>query len=131
MKNLINRLSFVVILFITVSCSAPTNNENYQEIASPVITANGLLMVKYPQGIPEIVSSQEYKELLKEDYTLLYDILTPYDVKIQKSGNHFKVAVYHSSQQVLFDLSCTENRIDCWVYNGDCNPDTLKVDCGK
>lgn len=131
MKKLINGLSFVIILFITVSCCAPINKENFQEIAAPVITANGLLMVKYPQGIPEIVSGQKYKDMLKEDYSLLYDILTPYDVKIQKSGKHFKVAVYYGSQQVLLDLSCTQRRIDCWIYNGECDPLTLKVDCDK
>lgn len=131
MKKNINSLFFIGFLLITVSCCTTINNDKYQEIASPIITANGLLMVKYPQGIPAEVSGQEYKELLKENYSILYDKLNPYDVKIYKSGTFFKVAVYYDKLQVLLDLSCTQNRIDCWVYNGECNPDTLKVDCIK
>jgi len=131
MKKIYNYLFYIIIIFSITSCYIFQGNldEKYQPLASPVLTANGLLMVEYPYGIPDTVSSDNYKSLLKEDYKNLYETILPYIVKIKRLNKGFIVKVYQNNFLVLTDWSCTENRIDCWNYNGQCNPDTVKINC--
>lgn len=131
MKQAYNFLLYVTIVLFIASCSIFQANldEKYQPLASPVLTANGLLMVEYPNGIPDTVSSDNYKSLLKENYKNLYETILPYKVIINKHSKGFIVKVYQNNLLILTDWSCTENKIDCWTYNGQCNPDTVNVNC--
>lgn len=133
MKRYLNStVFFVFILFITSCSSLQTNlDSKYQPLGMVVMTANGLLMAKYPQTIPENVSQEEYKTLLKNGYLPLYEKLLPFGVDIKKGNKSFIVSVFDGTALILTDWSCTETRIDCWNYNNKCNPDTLKVICDK
>jgi hypothetical protein len=106
-------------------------DDKYQPVGTAVMTANGLLLVKYPYGIPESYPENDYKNLLREDYKPMYEHLQPYRVKIQKVDGNFIARVYDGNLIILTDWSCTEGRIDCWSYNKECNPDTLHVLCAQ
>jgi len=109
------------------------DDEKYQPLGVAVLAANDQLLVKYPhpQDRPEYIQGDEYKALLKENYKPMYDRLLPYLVKIKKIDDNYIVSVFDGQKLILTDWLCTEGRIDCWSYNGECNPDTLKVKCDK
>jgi hypothetical protein len=108
-------------------------DEKYQPLGTAVLTANGLLLVEYTEGRSKLIQGNEYKDLLKKNYKPLYDSLLPYLVKIDNNiyDNNFVVSVFDDQILILTDWSCTERRIDCWSYNGDCSPETLQVKCDK
>jgi hypothetical protein len=124
-------ISFLFISFFIISCSAikPSLSEVYQPLGTAVLTANGLLMVEYPEIKPEYINQNDYKNLLKEDYDILYQRLLPFEVQIKKSENNYIIKVFECNLLILTDWLCTENKIDCWSYNQECNPDTLIVNC--
>lgn len=130
MKNIIT-LSFILLaLFMYSSCYIqPIIDEKYQPLGTAVLTANGLLMVVYPEDRPDHINQNEYKILLKEDYELMYERLLPYLVQIKKVDNNFIVSVFDGDLLILTDWLCTEGRIDCWNYNAECNPDTIEINC--
>jgi hypothetical protein len=104
-------------------------DEKYQPLGTAVLAANDLLLVKYSQDRFEYIEGNEYKDLLKENYKPMYDRLIPYLVQIKKIDNNFIVSVFDDQKLILTDWLCTEGRIDCWSYNGECHPATLKVKC--
>lgn len=106
-------------------------DEKYQPLGTAVLAANDLLLVKYSQGQSEYIQGDDYKELLKENYTPMYDRLLPYIVQIKRINNNFIVSVFDDQKLILTDWLCTEGRIDCWSYNEECNPDKLKVKCDR
>jgi len=106
-------------------------DEKYQPLGTAVLTANDLLLVKYSQDRSKYIQENEYKDLLKENYKTMYDRLIPYLVQIDNIDNNFKVSVFDGQKLILTDWLCTEGRIDCWSYNGECAPDTLNVICDK
>ena len=124
-------LFFLFVSFFSISCSIiqPSISEKYQPLGVAVLTANGLLMVEYPENKPENINPNDYKNLLKEDYNILYERLLPFKVQIKKLDNNYIVKVYDRNLLVLTDWLCTEGRIDCWGYNHECNPDTIKNIC--
>ncbi len=109
------------------------DDEKYQPLGGAVLAANDQLLVKYPhpQDRPEYIQEKEYKDLLKENYKPMYDRLLPYSVKIKKVDDNYVVSVFDGQKLILTDWLCTEGYIDCWSYNGECNPDTYKVKCDK
>lgn len=108
-------------------------DEKYQPLGRAVLTANGLLLVEYSKGRSKYIQGNEYKDLLNGNYTPMYDRLLPYLVKIDnnKYDDNFIVSVFDNQKLILTDWSCTEGRIDCWSYNGECSPDKLDVKCDK
>ena len=124
-------LSFLLISFLTISCSVIKSSisEEYQPLGTAVLTANGLLMVEYPENKPEYINQNDYKLLLKEDYKILYEKLLPYEVQVKKSENNYIVSVFDGNKLILTDWLCTEGRIDCWSFNQECNPDTIQIKC--
>lgn len=128
------RSIIICVLFISffiISCSVikPSLSEEYQPLGTAVLTANGILMTEYPENKPEYINQSDYKNLLKEDYDILYQRLLPFDVQIKKSNNNYIVKVFDGNLLILTDWLCTENRIDCWSYNEECNPDTIEIKC--
>jgi hypothetical protein len=123
--------SIFIILICMMGCAEFRTNKDdkYQPLGEAVITANRLLMLDYPQGIPKNFSSDDYKHLLKEDNKSMYEILQPYRVEVQKKDKNFITRVYDGNILVLVDWSCTEIKIDCWTYDGKCNPDTMHIRC--
>ncbi len=131
MKIYLN-IFFSLLLIIEMSCcTIERPDDKYQPVGTAVLTANNLLSVKYPQGLPENYPGEDYKNLLKENYQPMYERLKPYRVLIQKITDKFKVSVFDRNTPVLTDWSCTEGRIDCWTYNKECIPDTLAVECNR
>ena len=130
MKKIIT-VSFFLFLFFSVSCSVIKSSlsEEYQPLGTAVLTANGILMTEYPVNKPEYINQNDYKNLLKEDYDILYQRLLPFEVQIKKSNNNYIVKVFDENLLILTDWLCTENRIDCWSYNQECNPDTIEIKC--
>ncbi len=122
-----------MICFLTCSCSIIQLNldEKYQPLGTAVLTANDLLLAKYPKERPQYVSQEEYKNLLKENYLPLYDRLYVYPVKIKTVNNNFVVSIYDGDKLILTDWLCTEGYIDCWSYNNECNLNTIKIECEK
>jgi hypothetical protein len=132
MKTYMNISLFLFFTFIIKAFDCNDDlNEKYQPLGTAVLTADNLLMVKYPQGPPENYSGDDFKNLLKSDYLSMYQRLQPYRVTIQKSGEKFKVSVFDGNTLVLTDWSCTEGRIDCWSYNKQCLADTMKIKCDE
>jgi hypothetical protein len=131
-RNIIGLLLVALCLSsCTIICLNP--DEKYQPLGTAVLTANGLLLVKYPQDRPESIQENEYKDLLKEDYKIIYNRLLPYLVQIKKDklSNNFIVSVFDGQKLILTDWLCTEGRIDCWSYNGECYPDKIQINCDK
>ena len=130
-----NRHTKVAVLFILIllfpSCSIFRENldEKYQPLATPILSANGLLIVQFPEGLTSTVSGDDYKLLLKDGYENLYEIVLPYEVIVEPDEKYFKVSVFDGETLILTDWSCTENRIDCWSYNDDCQPENLQIEC--
>jgi hypothetical protein len=132
MKTSINITFLLVSLLIGACCCSKVNHdEEYQPLGTLVLTANGLLTVQYPQGIPDNYNGEDYKKLLQEDYKRMYERLLPYKVQIKKIEKNFCVQIYDGKCLILTDWSCTASRIDCWSYNNECNPDTVKVQCDE
>ena len=132
MKSSLNILFlFLLILFIN-SCSSMKVDlgEKYQPLGTAVLAADSLLLAKYPHKL-ECIQENEYKELLREDYTPMYDRLFSYSVKTKPADNSCVVSVFDGEVLILTDWLCTEGRIDCWSYNGECNPEELKVECDR
>ena len=131
MKRYQSSIALIALVFLIIGnrCSQQNSDDKYQPLGIVIMTTNGLLMVKYPQGIPDNVSDTEYKELLKVNYNSFYEMLLPYQLKIKKKDKAFFVSVFDGKTLVLTDWSCTEDRIDCWNYNGQCNPDKLYTPC--
>lgn len=126
--------AFVAALLLLACSSSNINTElddaHYQPIGTAVLTANGFLIAAYPDGLTEPVDIAEYKRsLLEEGYQELYQALLPMSISIQPRGKHFIVKVLEDGAPVLYDVSCTESRLDCWLYRGQCSPDTLVVPC--
>jgi len=130
MKKIIT-VSFFLFLFFSVSCSVIKSSlsEEYQPLGTAVLTANGILMSEYPEIKPEYINQNDYKNLLKEEYDILYQRLLPFEVQIKKSENNYIIKVYDGNLLILSDWLCTENRIDCWSYNQECDPDTIDIKC--
>jgi hypothetical protein len=122
-------ISLLLTLLLSACCSQHIRDQNYQPLGTAVLTANNLLMVKYPEGPPDDYSSDDYKNLLKEDYQVMYDRLQPYQVKVERQRTNFIVDLYDKGFLILKDASCTETMIDCWVYKQQCDPSTFKVPC--
>jgi len=133
MKTYRNIISlFLLSIFICSCCIIRINDdEKYQPLGVAVLAANDQLLAKYTQDRPEYIQGDEYKDLLKENYKPMYDRLLPYLVKIKKVDDNYVVSVFDGQRLILTDWLCTEGRIDCWSYNGECSPDTLKVKCDK
>ena len=129
MKIYLNITGIFLLSLFLYSCS--TIDEKYQPLGTAVLAANDLLVVKYPQERPEYIQENEYKELLKENYKPMYDKLLPYFVQIKRTNNNYIVRVYDGKILILTDWLCTERYLDCWSYNGECNPETLKVECDR
>ena len=120
-------------VFALFSCSSfqVKQDEKYQPLGTAVLTANGLLLIEHFYDCPEKLSGDDYKGLLKEDYRRMYDRLLPYSVQIEKRDGNCTVSVFDGRTLILIDWLCTEGYVDCWSYNGKCNPDTMKVKCDK
>ena len=133
MKIYLHIIRFFLLSLFLYSCSSILLNvdEKYQPLGTAVLAANDLLIVKYSQDRPEYIQENEYKELLKENYKPMYDRLLPYLVQIKKTNNNYVVSVYDDQILILTDWLCTEGYLDCWSYNGECNPETLKVECDR
>lgn len=121
-------LPIFVMLCGSDSCN---KDDQYQPIGTAVIQASSLLMVQYHQGLPDNYTGEDYKNLLKENYKPMFENIRPYRATIQKKDNRFIVQVYDGNLLILTDWGCTEGRIDCWSYNGECKPDTLHVQCDR
>lgn len=126
-------ISFLLVSFFTISCSIikPSLSEEYQPLGTAVLTANGILMTEYSEDKPEYINQNDYKNLLKEDYDILYQRLLPFDVQIKKLENNYIVKVFDGNLLILTDWLCTENRIDCWSYDQECDPEKLVIECDK
>lgn len=133
MKTYLNLISLFFLSLFICSCSIMLLNvdEKYQPLGTAVLAANDLLLVKYSQVRPEYIQENEYKNLLKESYKPMYDRLLHYLVKIEKTDINYIVRVFDGQTLILTDWLCTEGRIDCWSYNSECNPETLKVKCDR
>ena len=127
---MLRQIIYLLLPLLLSACSSHiVQDQNYQPLGTAVLTANNLLMVKYPEGPPDNYSADEYKNLLKEDYQIMYDRLQPYQIKVERQRTNFIVDIYDKGQLILKDASCTETRIDCWVYKRQCNPSTFNVPC--
>jgi hypothetical protein len=127
-----NKILILSCLFVisALLCSLSCNrDEQYQPVGTAVLQASSLLIVKYPQGIPDNYAGEDYKNLLKENYKTLYERIKPYNAVVKKKDNRFIIQVYDGNLLILTDWGCTEGRIDCWNYNNECNPDTLHIQC--
>ncbi|MBU1053046.1 MAG: hypothetical protein KKC46_04350 [Proteobacteria bacterium] len=133
MKRYPKIIIFILLSLFICSCSSIQLNydEKYQPLGTAVLTANDFLMVKYYKDRPEFVQEKEYKDLLKESYKPMYDRLLPHSVEIKNTANSFIVSVSDGKKLILTDWLCTEGRIDCWSYNGECNPETVNVECDR
>jgi len=133
MQKYFNVITFLVSVFILFSCSVHRVklDEKYQPLGTAVLGANGLLLIENPHDCPENISGDNYKGLLKEDYRPMYNRLLPYSVRIQERDGKCTVSVFDDQTLILTDWLCTEGYVDCWSYNGECNPDTIKVKCDK
>jgi hypothetical protein len=129
MKIYLNIIKLLLLSLVLCSCS--TIDEKYQPLGTAVLAANDLLLAKYSQDRPECIQEREYKELLKENYKPMYDRLLPYLVQIKRTDNNYIVTVLDGQTLILTDWLCTEGYIDCWSYNGECIPGTLKVECDR
>jgi hypothetical protein len=106
-------------------------DDQYQPIGTAVLQASSLLIVQYPEGIPDNYPGEDYKNLLKDNYKSMYENIQPYRATIQKKDNRFIVQVYDGNLLILTDWGCTEGRIDCWSYNSECKAETLHVQCDR
>ena len=133
MKIYLNIIRLFLLSLFLYSCSTIQLNvdEKYQPLGTAVFAANDLLLAKYSQDRPEYIQEREYKELLKENYKPMYDRLLPYLVQIKRADNNYIVSVLDGQTLILTDWLCTEGHIDCWSYNGECIPETLKVECDR
>lgn len=133
MKTYFNVITFLLSVFVLFSCSGlqVKLDEKYQPLGTAVLAANGLLLIEHPHDCPENMSGDDYKGLLKENYRPMYDRLLPYLVRIETRDGNCTVSVFDDQTLILTNWLCTEGRIDCWSYNGECNPDTIKVKCHK
>jgi hypothetical protein len=133
MRTYFSITTFLLSVFVLFSCSTFQVNpdEKYQPLGPAVLAANGLLLIEYPHTCPEDMSGDDYKGLLKEGYSPMYDRLLPYSVRIQSRDGNCTVSVFDGQKLILTDWLCTEGRIDCWSYNSECNPDTIKITCDK
>ncbi|MBU4010523.1 MAG: hypothetical protein KJ882_07130 [Proteobacteria bacterium] len=133
MKTYPNIVRIILLCLFISSCSSIEINydEKYQPVGTAVLTANDLLLAKYSKDRPEFVQEKEYKDLLKEDYKPMYDRLVPYSVQIKNTTNSFIVSISDGKKLILTDWLCTEGRIDCWSYNGECIPESLNVECDR
>jgi hypothetical protein len=125
--------TFLLSVIVLFSCSGlqVKPDEKYQPLGPAVLAANGLLLIEHPHDCPEDMSGDDYKGFLKEDYSPMYDRLLPYSVRIQTKDGDCIVTVFDGQKLIFTDWLCTEGRIDCWSYNGECNPDTARVTCDK
>jgi hypothetical protein len=133
MKTYFNVITFLLPVFVLFSCSGlqMKSDEKYQPLGTAVLAANGLLLIEHPHDCPENMSGNDYKGLLRENYRPMYDRLLPYSVRIEKRDGKCTVSVFDGQMLILTDWLCTEGYVDCWSYNGECNPDTIKVKCDK
>jgi hypothetical protein len=122
-------LLLLPILLLSACSTLLEEGHNYQPLGTAVLTANDLLIAEYPEGPPANFSSDDYKDLLKKDYHVMYDRLQPYQIKVEHRGNNFIVDLYDSGRLIMKDASCSETRIDCWVYKQECDPTTFHVPC--
>lgn len=133
MKTYLNIISIFLLSTFIYSCSFMllSADEKYQPLGGAVIQANRLLLVNYSSIQLKNIQGDEYKNLLKEDYKLMYDRLLPYSVQLNFVDNNWTVRVSDGQKIILTDWLCTKGYIDCWSYNGECSPDTLVVKCDK
>jgi len=131
MKMHFSILTIALSVFFLLGCNSlcVSTDEKYQPLGTAVLAANGLLMIEHPYDCPENVSGDDYINLLKEDYRPMYEDLRPYTVQIKTINNKCVISVSDKQMAIFTDWLCTEGRIDCWQYNGECNPDTLNVKC--
>jgi hypothetical protein len=128
-------LTLALVILAGCGCFVPQdecNDEYYQPIGTAVLTANGFLIADYPEGLSDPVDIDAYKQSLQDEgYDELYAKILPLDIRITPVDSYFMVEVYEDGDLILYDISCTESRPDCWTYRGQCNPDTLGVVCGE
>lgn len=131
MKTYFNIITISLSVFVLLGCGSlrVSTDEKYQPLGTAVLAANGLLMIEHPHDCPENMSGDAYKNLLKEDYRPMYEKLRPYSVQIKTKDGKCILTVFDEKATILTDWLCTEGRIDCWQYNGECNPDTIDVRC--
>ncbi len=131
MKTYFNIITISLSVFVLLGCSSlrVSTDEKYQPLGTAVLAANGLLMIEHPHDCPENMSGDVYKNFLKEDYRPMYEKLRPYSVQIKTKDGKCILTVFDEKAAILTDWLCTEGRIDCWQYNGECNPDNLNVKC--
>jgi hypothetical protein len=124
----------ILLVFILVSCRcvtlSPTSAELlYNPLGTSVLQATKLVILEYPDGLPDGFPGEKYKELLqKYNYPHLFSVLSPYLVQIKKLEKGFVVRIYDDRVRILTDWSETRTRIDCWCYKGECKNDWLHDD---
>ena len=121
----------LVVFALLVSCcsNGQREDEDYHPLGTAILIANRQVIAEYPTGLTEDLTKEKYLSFLKEDYSNMYNILESYDITITKSDTRFIVKLFDEDELILVDYACTESSIDCWCYNGECDPDTLTVDC--
>jgi hypothetical protein len=130
MKKVIHIFVIFLITLCFSSCSnSQVMDEKYQPLGAAVLAANRLVSVKYPHGLTEEISKEKYLSFLSDEFKSKYDLLEPYYIQVNKMNDWFIVQVFDGNKLILTDYACTESRIDCWCYNGECNPDTLNINC--
>lgn len=132
-KSLFIVLLGAVLIVACSQCQIDTDTskdvKSYHKIGPAVTTANGLLMVGYPNGLNRPISGEEYKTLLEKEHSTLYERIEPYTVMVEPVRQLFVVKVYDGDKLILIDASCTEDRIDCWVLENQCTPESFSVPC--
>jgi len=112
------------------ACSHCTiESASYQRTGPAVLTANGILLTQQPHGLQRSISGEEYKDLLKDDHPSMYSELEPYRIAVSPDPEGFIVKVYDGDKLIMLDAACTEDRIDCWVYRGECTESSFSAPC--
>jgi hypothetical protein len=131
MKNVLV-ITFFCMVYVATTGSMPVKDDDvYEPLGTVVLVANGLLLAQYPHGIPAAYPDSSYKNLLRKGYKSMYARLKPYHLELQKNDSTFIVRLFDGKRLVLTDWSCTEEKIDCWNYKGECEGVALKAPCQR
>lgn len=130
MKDII-KILYVFSITMMYSCTTISESidEKYQQIAPAVLTANGILEVKYAEDSNIVVDGTIYKNYLKEDYKASYETLIDYDIQVKMDETNFIIYVYDDDLLILKDWLCTSNRIDCWPYKDNYDSTVCAPEC--
>lgn len=115
---------------LIISCSTrELLDDRYQNVGESILRANNFLRIQHIAGYPDVITSDQYKDVLRQKAPSFAPAIEPYYINVVTKKDHIVVRVSDAGKVFLIQPSCIIDSIYCWVYKGECDSTIQKDPC--